>query len=184
MKLFINASSRKHNSFKIIEDIRNTNDKTISLSELDIKFCLGCNICIKTNKCCINDEMTNKVYDLLLKSEEIVIVNPIYMDNITGRLKNFLDRLNALSNIDFLKDKKVYLILTGQQTEEDNTEVINNINTYFEDIKEWMNFNYEYLGYFYGGDVLDIDDVEKANDNYKQKINVIKNKLNIFFNNI
>lgn len=177
MKLFINASNRKHNSLKIIEDIRKENDKVISLSNLDIKFCLGCNACVRTNRCCIDDEMTNKIYDLLLKSDEIIIVNPIYMDNITGMLKNFLDRFNALSNVDYLKNKKVYLILTGQQTEKDNTEVIYSINAYFEDIKEWMNFEYEYLDYFYGGDILEVDDVEKANIDYKQKINNIKNKL-------
>lgn len=47
----------------------------------------------------------------------------------------------------------------------------------FEDIKEWMNFEYEYLGYFYGGDILEIDDVAEADNEYKQKINMIKNKL-------
>ncbi|MCI8655733.1 MAG: flavodoxin family protein [Clostridia bacterium] len=177
MKLFINASSRKHNSFKIIEDIKRAEDIVISLSDLDINFCLGCNVCIRTNKCCINDEMTNKVYDLLLKSDEIIIVNPIYMDNITGLLKNFLDRFNALSNINFLKNQKVYLILTGQQTEADNIEVINSINAYFEDIKEWMNFDYEYLCYFCGGDIIEVDSVENANNDYKKKIKNIKDKL-------
>lgn len=177
MKLFINASSRKHNSLKIIEDIKDIEDTVISLSDLDIKFCSGCNFCIKASKCCINDDMTNKIYDLLLKNDEIIIVNPIYMDNITGILKNFLDRLNALSNRDFLKNKQVYLILTGQQTEEDNIEVINSINAYFKDIKEWMNFEYKYLGYFCGGDVLEVDDVKKANNDYKQKIDIIKSKL-------
>lgn len=177
MRLFINASSRNHNSMKIIEDIRKENDTVISLPNLDIKFCLGCNVCIRTNKCCIDDEMTNMIYELLLKSDEIIIVNPIYMDNITGMLKNFLDRLNALSNIDFLKNKKIYLILTGQQIESDNTEVIHSINAYFEDIKEWMNFEYEYLDYFCGGDILEVDNVEKANNNYKKKINDIRDKL-------
>lgn len=80
------------------------------------------------------------------------------------------------SNVDYLKNKKVYLILTGQQTEDDNIEVIHNINNYFEDIKEWMNFDYKYLGYFYGGDIIEIDDVEKADD-YKEKIKSVKNKL-------
>ncbi len=182
MRLFINASNRKHNSLKIIEDIINENDKIVSLSDLNIRFCLGCNTCIKTNKCVINDEMTNRIYDLLLKSTEIIIVTPIYMDNITGMLKNFLDRLNALTNFNYLDNKKVYLILTGQQTEEDNKEVINSINDYFENIKEWMNFEYKYLGYFCGGDILQVDDVKKSNE-YKQKIsNLRKNKFN--FNNI
>lgn len=176
MKLFINASHRNHNSSKIIKYIKEQNDEVIFLSELDIKFCLGCNSCVRTNKCCIDDDMTNEVYDLLLNSDEIIIVNPIYMDNITGRLKNFLDRFNALSNVGYLKNKKVYLILTGQQTEDDNIEVIHNINNYFENIKEWMNFEYKYLGYFYGGDIIEIDDVEKADD-YKEKIKSVKNKL-------
>lgn len=177
MKLFINASNRKHNSLKIIEDIKKEDDKVISLSNLDIKFCLGCNACIRTNRCCIDDEMTNIIYDLLLKSDEIIIANPIYMDNITGMLKNFLDRFNALTNVGYLENKKVYLILTGQQIEKDNIEVIHSINAYFEDIKEWMNFEYEYLDYFCGGDILETDNVEKANDDYIQKINDIKNKL-------
>lgn len=46
-----------------------------------------------------------------------------------------------------------------------------------EDIKEWMNFEYEYLDYFYGGDILEIDDVKKADNEYIQKINKVKSTL-------
>ena len=44
--------------------------------------------------------------------------------------------------------KKIYLILTGQGTYEDNEEEITSIINYFKGISEWLNFEFEFLYYF------------------------------------
>lgn len=42
-----NGSNREQNCYKILKDIKKENDKLISLSHKDIKYCLGCNSCVK-----------------------------------------------------------------------------------------------------------------------------------------
>ena len=107
MNLYISGSNRKHNSYFFLKRIKNEEDILISLDELNIKNCLGCNVCQKneTNKCILNDDM-QKIYSLIEKSNKIVIMSPIYMNFITGILKNVIDRFNPYCASEKLKGKK------------------------------------------------------------------------------
>ena len=95
----------------------------------------------------------------------------MYMSNINAILKNLIDRMNPFYHHQLLKDKNIYLILTGQASEEDNNEEIENIIRYFEEISEWLYFNFEFLEYFKGYNDLDTE------TDYNKKINEIKQKL-------
>ena len=165
--LLINCSNREKNCFKILNDIKNENDKLISLSNKNMKFCLGCEAChnnLETH-CALDDFITNVIYDEIINANEIVFASPMYMSNINGILKNLLDRMNPLYQKGLLKGKKIYLIMTGGSSKEDNEEEINGIIKYFEGISEWMNFDFEFLEYF-------------DNENYENRINKVKERLN------
>ncbi|MBI5346496.1 MAG: flavodoxin family protein [Chlamydiae bacterium] len=65
--------------------------KQIFLSNMNIHHCMGCFSCwIKTPGVCIfNDDMKK----INIKDCDILIfASPVYVDNITGLLKNFMDR--------------------------------------------------------------------------------------------
>ena len=172
--LLINCSNREKNCFKILNDIKTENDKLISLSNKKMSFCLGCDSC-KNNLdkyCVLDDFITNSVYKELINADKIVIASPMYMSNINGILKNLIDRMNPFYHHSELFDnKKVYLILTGQTSKEENEEEINNVINYFKGLSEWLFQDFEFLEYFEGYNDLNSD------MNYDQKIELIKQKL-------
>lgn len=167
--LLINCSNREKNCFKILNDIKKEDDKLISLSGKDMKFCLGCLSCHEKleKHCILNDFITNYLYDEIVNSNDIVIASPMYMSNINGICKNLLDRLNPFYQHGLLKGKKVYLIMTGGASKADNEDEVNGIIKYFEGISEWMYFQFEFLDYF-----------EDSDKEYEFKISTIKAKFN------
>ncbi len=179
MNLYINGSNRKKNCYKVLSDLKSDNDKLISLSDTKISYCKGCSSCINEleNFCVIDDDM-REIYKSMLEAEKIVIASPIYMNHITGILKNVIDRLNPFSCHGNLKGKKVYLITIGQMPEDENDEIAISIKEYFESISEFMEFEFIYLRNLTSGDIETVDDVTKTYDNYEEIIKQIKNEIN------
>ncbi|MBN1176552.1 MAG: flavodoxin family protein [Dehalococcoidales bacterium] len=66
------------------------------LRKIDVKMCRGCLACEEGGKerkgiCKIKDDMA-EAYPALLAADAIVLATPGYMEMLSGRLKNFLDR--------------------------------------------------------------------------------------------
>ncbi len=178
MDLYINGSNRKKNCYKILNDLKKNDDKLISLSDKNIKYCLGCNSCINKleNYCVIKDDM-QEIYESMLLADKIIIASPIYMNHITGILKNVIDRLNPFSCHLNLKGKKIYLITIGQMDENENKEISESIEKYFESLSEFMEFEFHFIRNLSSGDVEQIDDVTKIYENYDEIIKEIKEKV-------
>lgn len=68
----------------------------IDLAVANIDFCCGSQICQETE--CINkqDEFFNKYKEMIISSDGIFIITPTYFNMPTAKLKNFIDRSNAL----------------------------------------------------------------------------------------
>ena len=181
MTLYISGSNRKKNCYKILEDLKGENDKLIALADKNIQYCLGCNTCMNNlEEYCVIDDDMREIYYEMKKADKIVIATPIYMNHISGILKNVIDRLNPYSSHDeLLKGKKVYIITVGQMDEEENEEIADNIKSYFESLAEedFMDFNVVFLRNLSSGDIETIDDVTKNNDNYSQIIKELKQKI-------
>lgn len=131
------------------------------------------------NQCVLKDDM-NQIYDEIGKCDKIIIMSPIYMNQITGILKNVFDRFNPYCASENLKGKKIYLITVGQMSEEEQREICDSIDNWFNSISEFLYFDFEYLYNFTSGDILEIDNIEKM---YKKSkldsiIENIKNKIN------
>lgn len=179
MNLLINGSNREKNNFNILTDIKTNNDELISLSQKNIKFCIGCNLCLnKLDNYCVLTDYVTELYPKILKADKIVLSSPLYMSNITGTLKTLIDRLAPFYYNSLFQGKEIYLILTGQGTEEENKEEIQSIINYFTGISEWMDFKFKFLAYFTSGDLQEIDDVRKANQDYTDIIKNIREILN------
>ena len=79
---------------KVLDGVKSENidSRYIFLDDYDIKDCIGCEGCKNTYKCVINDDM-QQLYPLLMEADAIVLGSPTYFYNVTGKVKNFLNRL-------------------------------------------------------------------------------------------
>ena len=80
--------------------------ENIFLVKKEIKRCLGCFKCWTTTpgKCIIKDDMA-ELLSKFISSDIVVFATPLYVDNVTGIMKNFMDRLVPLADPHFEKDK-------------------------------------------------------------------------------
>ena len=95
--LAINSSMRMINTFNLIKKIEEKlNDKDITvdiinLKDYKIRECIGCELCITKNICNLDDDM-DILMDKLNSYDGIILSTPVYMSNLSGKLKVFLDR--------------------------------------------------------------------------------------------
>lgn len=80
--------------------------ETIFLAKKNIQYCTGCFNCWTKHpgQCKIKDDM-KILREKLLASDVIVYATPVYVDNVTGILKTFMDRLVPLIDPHFYKDE-------------------------------------------------------------------------------
>lgn len=95
--LLINASNRKKNTYKLLTSIENIlknkgyETELITLYDYKIDFCKGCEACILKGKCFIKDDCDN-IMKKIVESDGLVIGTPVYLNNMSGILKTFIDR--------------------------------------------------------------------------------------------
>ncbi len=178
MNLYINGSNRNENCYQILSDLKEKEDILFSLSDKSINYCLGCSACANylENFCVIDDDM-QELYSYLINADKIIIATPIYMNHITGILKNVIDRWNPYSShTEILKGKIIYIITVGQISEKENKEVAEEIQKYFESISEIMEFKSIFLRNFSSGED---DKVTKEYADYEKIISELKVKIKI-----
>ena len=80
--------------------------ETIFLADKNIEHCDGCFLCWTSfpGQCVIKDDMET-LREKLISSDVIVYATPVYVDNVTGIMKTFMDRLVPLIDPHFYKDE-------------------------------------------------------------------------------
>lgn len=79
--------------------------ENIFLAKKKIHYCLGCFTCwIKTpGRCGIQDDMA-ELLPKVTASDIVVFATPLYVDNVSGLMKNFMDRMIPVADPHFSKD--------------------------------------------------------------------------------
>ncbi|MBP2642717.1 MAG: NADPH-dependent reductase [Firmicutes bacterium] len=79
---------------------------TIFLAEKEVDHCKGCLCCwLKTpGQCVIQDDM-NELLARCKEADILVLATPLYFDNVTSRLKSFMDRMIVKGDPHFQKDE-------------------------------------------------------------------------------
>ncbi len=77
----------------------------VFLSQKEIDHCMGCFRCwtATPGKCVINDDMTD-LLERVMSSDLIVLATPLYVDDVSGIMKDFMDRLIPLADPHFEQD--------------------------------------------------------------------------------
>ena len=121
--LVITTSLRaRSNSDRLAEElIRGAADaghdvERISLKGKEIRFCIGCLACQKTQKCVLKDDAV-RIAEKVKEAETLVFVTPIYYYEMSGQMKTLLDRMNPLYPSDY-KFRKVYMLSVAAEDED------------------------------------------------------------------
>jgi multimeric flavodoxin WrbA len=87
----------------------------ISLKGKELKFCIGCLVCQKTQKCVLKDDAV-WIVEKVKNADTLVFATPIYYYEMSGQMKTLLDRMNPLYSSDY-RFRKVYILSTATEDE-------------------------------------------------------------------
>ena len=104
--LVINGSPRgkRSTTYLMVEEfLKGTrefgwSDQHVVLANMNIHHCLGCLHCLKHHGQGIFDDDMKKILPLLSECDVLMLATPLYFDNVTGLMKNYLDRSCASAN--------------------------------------------------------------------------------------
>jgi len=128
------GSPRKGNSEFLLREALKAADKKgaetelILLREKKIEFCDGCLECDKTGECHINDDM-QEIYKKLVRADAIIIGSPNYFENVSGTLKNFIDRSVIFYTNKKLTGKSIAAIAVGGGSGKEPISIIKNFSS-------------------------------------------------------
>lgn len=118
--IIINGSPRKNGAtakilYKMKERLlqkENIKVEFIHIIDLEINSCTGCCSCYKTGYCYIEDD-AEKLSKKILFADGLVIGSPTYASNLSGLLKQFIDRGHFVME-QLLYNKYTISVVTGE----------------------------------------------------------------------
>jgi multimeric flavodoxin WrbA len=122
MKLLgISASPRKNrsNTYLLLKEVlsgaakEGEQTEVVHLCDLKIDFCRHCESCHKNLMVCPIEDDAYLLLNKMLASDGIIFASPVYIDNITGYLKTFLDRSTHFIHCQRLLGKYVGAVATA-----------------------------------------------------------------------
>lgn len=173
--IIISSTPRKNGNSQILSEAfekgaKESGNKVelISLRENKINYCLACYGCSKTKRCVQNDGM-NEILDKIVEADVLVLSTPIYMYDVCGQLKTFIDRI--FPKYTEIKNKEIYFIATCAEDEnEPISYAIQTINGLIECLED-----VELKGVVYGKNLDNIGDAENSkayNEAYEMGKNI------------
>ena len=87
----------------------------ISLKGKELKYCIGCLACQKTQRCVQKDDAL-WIADKMKDADTLVFSTPIYYYEMSGQMKTLLDRMNPLYSSDY-RFRRVYMLSVAAEGE-------------------------------------------------------------------
>ncbi|MDR3601574.1 MAG: flavodoxin family protein [Desulfosporosinus sp.] len=140
-----------------------------NLAELDNKGCQACDSCQanKVEYCAINDKMTT-LLPKMADADCLIVGTPVYMMQVSGDTKNFLDRLftfyvRSNHTARYLPGKKYITVTCSGAPAEAFGSVTEYLNQLFSG-----SFQMENAGNITAGNLMSKDDISKQQEVLKQ----------------
>lgn len=143
---------------------KGANIELFTLNSLNFKGCQGCMTCkTKTDRCVVKDDLT-QVLDSIYEADILVLASPVYMGEVSGQLKCFLDRTFSFLTPDFktspnpsrLPKGKKALVVTAQGAP---SGMFGNVSAHLEMLLK--RFGFSEVKIIQGCEIRDIGDAEK-----------------------
>jgi multimeric flavodoxin WrbA len=92
--LYISGSPRKNSNtdYLLKEILSVTGGEFLKITDYRVDPCRSCWTCVKSGKCAVDDDMSERIIPMLLKVDMIVLGTPVYFNNVSAQLKAFMDR--------------------------------------------------------------------------------------------
>lgn len=113
----INSSNRKMNTYNIISQVKellknhDIDVEILNLFDYDIKTCIGCEVCLIKGGCILTDQALD-IMEKIKFCDGIILTSPVYMENVSGKLKTFIDRTCSWFHRPEIYGKPVLVIAT------------------------------------------------------------------------
>lgn len=141
----------------------------ILLREKRIEFCDGCLSCDSSGQCKIRDDM-QIIYPRLEENDVIIFGSPNYFNNVSGFMKNFIDRLLPYYYKNKLINKKIVSVVVGAS---DKIEIIKKPANCIKEVADLLNISL--IGEFSLVDKNKPNDVENNSESIKKIDEFAKN---------
>lgn len=84
---------------EVLDEVQKAGATTevFSLNQLNFRGCQSCYGCVRNGTCVIKDD-AQKVLAAVAEADRIILATPVYMWDMTGQLKLFIDRLFSFLN--------------------------------------------------------------------------------------
>lgn len=123
-----------------LHSLGHTTDR-IYLNNKTINGCLGCYQCQGSPDSidCVQNDDADAILQQMVNSDGILFASPVYFWGMSAQLKTLIDRSFSLAtqygtsdHTSLLRDKRVGLLITGEDSQEANACVQPPINNYFD----------------------------------------------------
>jgi multimeric flavodoxin WrbA len=96
--------------------------ETVDLGRLNLQMCRGCRICFDRgeNHCPLKDDLL-PVKQKMKAADAVIIASPVYVDDVSGITKNWIDRLAHVCHRPEFFGKYAYLLATSGSTSSSHT---------------------------------------------------------------
>jgi len=122
------ASPRKKNTYYMLKTILDSSKKEyeiVFLKNLKINPCSACENCHKKPYKCSTKDRMPELCDKLEKADIVILGSPTYFDNVSGMMKNFIDRCLPFYFSRKLEGKKTVVASVGSEDAESISQCVN-----------------------------------------------------------
>jgi multimeric flavodoxin WrbA len=94
----VNGSPRKTSTHKLLIEIADLlEDQQVQVTILNLRDhqiddCTGCELCIRKTSQCYQKDDSQEILSKLVAADGAILASPVYVMNITGRLKSLIDK--------------------------------------------------------------------------------------------
>jgi multimeric flavodoxin WrbA len=142
---------------------------TVYLAHRNIQMCRGCRVCFDQGEqfCPLNDDLLH-IKEKIDGSDLLILASPVYVEDVTGIMKNWIDRMAFVCHRPEYFSKAAYVLSTSGIGSTNHTLITMN-----KALRTW--------GFSVIGQITFITDAlmeqEELNKRYKAKISKISNKM-------
>lgn len=111
------GSKRRGNTYHLLIQIKALlaeNDVDLEIIELyrfEIKDCAGCTVCVSKGSCILSDDVP-QIMEQLVKADGIILASPVYLQQVSGKIKTFIDRTCSWYHRPALTKKPILCVAT------------------------------------------------------------------------